>query len=362
VNHRVRALGRAALFLLSLSGDVVGQTPPRLYRDAGYGSQAMFSPASAFVNEGFSILQLSNRSNRVGDIRFRRGWRSVSTSVRHPFRTIDGYGRARFVRDEVLPTDLNPGHAQYVPNYALHLLGGGATWRALSDWYELRGYPHPDCWAAATCASYHLMNEVAEADWRDGPSVDPVADLLLFNPLGILLFQSDRVTRWFGKSLRWSDWSFMPVYDPTTGSLDNVGQNFVVRWQPRWAQPWGLLYHFGMHGMLGVSYQAASAASYALAAGVRAEDLVDVGPEQGGQAQTTTLVWTAGAFYDRGGSLMASLITSGTKGYRVRMNLYPGVVRYRAVAPGLFAALRADDQVVLGLCATFSPVGVAHSQ
>lgn len=331
----------------------------RFYHGRPYGSEALVHPLTVAVNEGFSILQISNRSNRLVDIDFEQGARNVGHNLCHPLRAIDRYGWERFLRREIVPTGVGLENAQFFPNYMLHLLGGGFTFRMLQEWYGWHGFGRPAWWALATCAAYHFLNETVENDGYAGPNVDPVADLYIFDPLGILLFRSDRVARFFQHTLKLRDWSFMPAFDPRLRTLENVGQNFVLRYDLGFWEPWSLLYHFGMHGMLGLSYRGRAGRSYSLAGGLRAKELVEIDRDHGARTQTTTLVWTAGLFYDLDDSLLASLILSGTKGYRARLNLYPGLVRLGPFSPGLFANLRRDDQIVLGGIVSFLPVGFA---
>ena len=65
--------------------------------------------------------------------------------------------------------------------------------------------------------------------------------------------------------------------------------------------------------------------------------------------RTVDLVGTAGLFYDRDNSLLASLLVAQTKDYSVRLNLYPGLLRMGLVTPSLFVALDRQRQVLTGV-------------
>ena len=53
--------------------------------------------------------------------------------------------------------------------------------------------------------------------------------------------------------------------------------------------------------------------------------------------KTATLEPNAGIFYDRNGSLLASLISARRERQRVStLNVYPGVLRFGGVSPGLW--------------------------
>jgi len=73
------------------------------------------------------------------------------------------------------------------------------------------------------------------------------------------------------------------------------------------------------------------------------------------------LIWTHGVFYDRNNSLLASLILGGPRGYRARLNLYPGVLKYKSFSPGLAMLWQENNNVVFGLYLSFLPVGAALS-
>ena len=60
--------------------------------------------------------------------------------------------------------------------------------------------------------------------------------------------------------------------------------------------------------------------------------------------RTVDLVPSAGVFWDRHNSLMASLLYANTQTYRLRLNVYPGVLKLAGWSPGLFAALNRNER------------------
>ena len=110
-----------------------------------------------------------------------------------------------------------------------HLVGGGMSYRRMREYYTWHGVSHPNLAAITTLTAYHLLNETVEMNDRTGWRVDPIADVYVFDLAGVLVFSSDTVSRFFGRTLNMADWSFMPLYDPETGNLENVGQNYMVR-------------------------------------------------------------------------------------------------------------------------------------
>lgn len=330
------------------------------YHGKPYGSEAIFNPLTVILNGGFGILQISNRSNCIDDLDLHTGLKNVTYNLSHPFAMISKFGWKNFLRREVLPTSIKPKNAQYLPNYTLHLIGGGFTYRAFLDWYRWHGFSQSKLWAITSWVTYNFLNEIVENNTFVGPNVDPIADMYIFNTLGILLFSFNKVADFFGNTLHMRDWSLMPCYDPWLNTLENIGQSFVVKIKVPFFKPWSCIAHWGVHGMLGPSYQRADSSSFSAAFGLVAKDLVEIENENDARLQTTTLVWTLGFFYDRKNSLLASLILSGTKGYRMRLNVYPGMIRIGKTSPGFFINLREDNRVVTGIHFKFFPFGIAR--
>ncbi|NIV03608.1 MAG: hypothetical protein GWN16_10055 [Calditrichae bacterium] len=152
----------------------------------------------------------------------------------------------------------------------------------------------------------------------------------------------------------------MPGYDPWLRTIENIGQNFMIKIDLPFLENWSYFNHWGVHGMFGLSYRRPDGISYSVAGGLVAKDLVEIENNSGVRELTTSLVWTLGFFYDQHNSLLASLILSGTKGYKARLNVYPGLIHIGWVSPGFFLNLRKDNQVVTGFQFNFTPFGLAR--
>jgi len=330
------------------------------YKGQDFGSEAIFNPLTVILNGGFGILQISNRSNRIDDLDFRTGIKNVTYNLSHPFETISEYGWKNFFNREVFPTSFRLENAQYYPNYTLHLIGGGFTYRAFWEWYKWHDFSFPRIWAFTSWLTYHFLNEVVENNRFEGPNVDPIADIYIFNTLGLLLFSSEKVVRFFGNTLHMRDWSFMPCYAPWSNTIENIGQSFVMKIQLPRLNAWSFFGHWGVHGMGGVSYRYNENNSLSIGGGLVAKELVEVDDTDDVRSQTTNLVWTLGFFFDRSNSLLASLILSGTKGYKARLNIYPGLIQIGRLSPGFFVNLREDNRFVVGFQMQFLPCGLAY--
>ena len=333
--------------------------PFYFYHALPMGSESIFNPLTTIFNGGFGILQISNRSNRLADINFQRGIENVTYNLSHPVSSISSYGWKRFFNQEILPTSLNRDRAQYFPNYMLHTLGGGATLVMFEEWYRWHSWPHPRWLAFASWSVYHFVNEIVENNSYSGVNIDPISDMYVFNSLGYALFQFEAVRKYIGCKLQLRDWSYLSAVDPHLRTIENVGQNFVVKYELPFSASWQLIYHFGNQGAGGISYRRQDGRSLSAAVGLVADDLYETDQRSQKRTLTTQLVWTAGLFYDIDNSLLMSLILAGTKGYKVRLNIYPGMVRLGPVSPGFFINIREDNGIVAGVVVRWFPIGIA---
>jgi len=329
------------------------------YHGLDYGSEANIHPLQLILNGGFGIMQISNRSNRLADVDFDGGWDLLWNNMFDPIGAIESEGWGNFVRKEILPFATGLESARYWPNYTQHLIGGGMSYRMMIEWYRHHEVRHPKLWSAGTITVYHLLNEVVENSYLEGYSTDPVADLYLFDPLSCLLFSSDGVSRFFGETLNLRDWSYQFAYDPWNGSIENMGQNFSMKWKPPFWERTSFFYYFGTHGEGGISREMDGGYSWSLAAGFKANELFN--DDDG--ALGANLEGAAAFFIDRRGSLLASLMFASTKDYAMRLNVYPGLLKLGGWSPGLFVAINRDENWVAGLhlrWPSWQPVALAR--
>ncbi len=138
---------------------------------------------------------------------------------------------------------------------------------------------------------YHLLNEVVENGAYEGYNTDAIADLLFFDPASMVLFSFDSVCRFFSHTLHMNDWSYQICYDPFHRTLENNGQNFVVKWRIPRHEGWGLFYHWGTHGEFGVCRTDERGECWSFGVGLKAGEVVRLGHGQ----KTVDLVMVAGA-------------------------------------------------------------------
>lgn len=330
------------------------------YSGKPYGSEALINPGSLIVNAGLDILQSGTHSRQLSVIAFHVGLHNVADNLADPFTQIRKFGTRRFIGQEVFPTSLRLEEAQWFPNYTLHLIGGGYDTRLMYEWYRYHNIPAPALFAGVTVAAYHVINEAVENDRFVGPNVDPIADIYLFDLGGMLLFTSDDVAKFFSSTLHMTSWAGQPAWNPRYGTLENHGQNYVIRYPLRFLHNTSLFYHFGDNGLFGLSFLRPDDESISVAVGATQRQLRTVDVRNGARTVTVELGWMAGIYYDRSNSLLASAMVSNRINERLRLNLYPGVFDLWGFSPGFFAALGAKDQFVAGFSLQYSPLGLAY--
>ena len=356
VDSTTRAASRASSPQPARSDSALESGPGHwFYSGLPYGSDAQIHPVRLILNGGFGTLQFNNRSNRIADIRLRQGWQRVGEDLGTSASILRHAGWSEFLETEVIPVSFNRRNAQYWPNYTLHLIGGGMSSTMMREWFAQRGFAHPELGSFATLTAYHLLNEAVEASSRTGPSTDAIADLMLFDPAGWLLFQHEGVNGFFSRTLHMRDWSSQIAIDPVTGTLENNGQNFSMKIGLPSSDHWSLFYYFGNHGELGLSCRGKNGSAISMGAGLKAARLVDL--DNG--AQTADLVPCAGLFYDRNGSLLLSVMTAKASRYDMQVNAYPGLIRLRSWTAGLFFNHARTGGNVMGVSLTRIPIGLA---
>jgi hypothetical protein len=330
--------------------------PYYFYRPVPYGSAQLINPIRMILNGGYGIMQVGGRDNHVFETDYQNGWRNLWKNMADPVTAIEQEGWGVFARGEIIPFTTSARGARYWPNYTQHLIGGGMGYRMMQEWYRAHSFEHPGWWAVSTLAVYHVLNETIETSDYTGWTTDPVADLYIFDPAGVIMFSFDGVAKLFGEKLHMTDWSYQPAYNPWDKTIENIGQNYVLKYPFPGSQRWYLMYHWGTHGEMGVSYWQADGDCFSIAGGFMAGKLVNL---QDG-IRTVDLVPSAGVFWDRHNSLLVSLLYANTQAYKARLNVYPGLVRLGFWSPGFFVAVNRNERIEGGI--TFStrfPVGLS---
>lgn len=361
---RRTVLGSAcALALLACASEARSEPdePPYrryFYQGRDYGSEALFGPASVFLNRGFDVLQLRPKTRDPFDQRYGPNLDNVGRSLADPLHTIEARGTERFIVQELFPLSFTTESARWAPNYGLHVIGGGVTYRALWEWFRGQGVPVPALFSALTLYGAATVNEALENKNFVGPNTDALADLYIFDLAGILLFSVDPVAEFFSTRLRVRDWSLQPALAAPRRELHNVGNYYAVKFPVPYVPRLELFSYVGFSTLGGLSLRVGRGLSVSAAGGVKIITLQN--------SDTTSLANViasrpSGAlFLDRNDSLLASLQVSDVSDYFVHANLYPNALFRSKPGVGFFAAASREAQWMAGVSFTGSlGLGVA---
>jgi hypothetical protein len=248
--------------------------------------------------------------------------------------------------------------AQYPPNYALHLIGGGMTFRKISEWYDYYGFPAPFVFGAVTRVAFEYVNEAVENGPRVFPNEDCLPDMLIFQPLGMLLFSFDDVSEFFSSKLSLNDWSYPVALTFSPFAVRNAGQNYVMKLALNRDRSTSLFVHFGDFAILGLSLKTSNEEAISFGAGLVTKGVIDLPERNGVRTNTIATEVMAGVYFDRNNSLLASAVYSQNVKSVFRLNIYPGIVSSAAVSPGFFITVDHRGSMLAGLTARILPVGL----
>lgn len=330
--------------------DSAAVAPPRgqrFYTNKPVGSEAQFNPFSLVVNGGYDQLRTANANRRVFELNYELAAKGAWLSITRPDRVLEIYGYERFVRRQLLPlTGKKSGGGQWVPNYQLHLLGGGMTGVRITEWYQQHGTKHPELAAAGTLTAWHFLTEMVEHG-NGVPSADAVADLLIFDPAAFLIFRNDWVQRKFSTHVEMTNWSGQPSITAPTSTIQNVQQTTMMRARTPWSKSYRPMTTFGASFLLGISGRKGETDWVSIAAGWDPTENPVIDPVTG--EKTVTLNPNLGLFYDRDGSLLGSMHLRMNRRELIVMNVYPGVVHFGRWSPGMYAQILDNGRFRFGI-------------
>jgi hypothetical protein len=292
------------------------------YHGYSYGTQALFSPLSVIVNRGYDIFQLGAAPTGRNPWKFpyRNGIENVLVdAILHPTAAIERHpGWSSWLRTEIFP--LTIGQAGWIVNWTEHFLGGGLTHRGLAEWYEQHGAPAPMLLAATTSMAVAALNEILEHPDATEASSTSVADLWIFDLGGVLFFSWDGPARWMQRKLKVTSWPQMGSITLPDGHIQNNGDYNVMK-VPLPFENKQLLVRFGLGVQLGLTQKLDAEHSFSAALGL---DTRGRAVDEATGAESITMIYGGGLYYDRNNSLLASVTLSAAQN-RVALNLYPGL-------------------------------------
>jgi len=349
-----------AILLLTGSNNAQTEKYYFYHPEIDYGSELVFSPVSTFLNGSFDVLRNGGHENNgetidVFRLDYSQGMANVWANISNPFYHINNYGWDNFLGREVIPRSLDKNEAQWIPNYGHHILGGGMLYVKMAEWFDYHGFDSPYLTSLFTSFAYQFVNEALENNHTGGTNVDPIADLLIFNPLGYLLFSFDSVKEFFSETVTLHDWSLQPVFNPFNNYLENAGQQFAFKYQ--FSKRYSAFFYYGIYGIGGLSYTFNDGYNFSFGMGtvVNRLDAVIINDSRYVTPKTDGAL---GFFYDRNHSLMASVIITGPRMYNARINVYPGFAQFGWFNPGMYLGFGEWDNFLVGITFARFPVGV----
>ena len=312
-----------------------------------YGSQAIFNPLTNILNRGFDVLQIRGGDRNPFETLHGSDVRNVLDNLAHAYGRVSDEGRWQFTREELLPLSWTQDTMRWVPNYTLHLIGGGMTYTALREWYEDHAVPWAGLLSAMTVMSSALINESLENKGVSGRNTDCIADIYFFDLGGILFFSFAPINRFFSETVVVSDWSMQPGLTWPGTSLNNQGNYFALKWSLPFYPALRLFGYLGLGSLFGLSYRLPSGLSWSLGAGLRSTRLIN--RSQVVLDNNVNLAASAGLFVDRNESLLASLVVSNVSDYFISFNLYPNAIVRFQPGIGLWTAVSKNGHLLVGI-------------
>ena len=319
------------------------------YQGRRYGSESLYGPVYVFLNRAYDVLQLRAGNRNIFEQPYAQNAENVGYSLLHPIPAITDNGWSRFTREEVLPLSYTSDTARWVPNYTLHLLGGGMTYAMLREWFEYHHVPLAPLWSAMTVLGAAFVNETIENKGVRGWNTDAIADVYVFDIGGMLLFSFESVNRFFRTDILMADWSLQPSFTFPGGQLHNVGNNFVFKWPLPFEPRVRALFYSGLGMLGGLSYKWGET-SISVAAGTRSYRLRNAAVEN--VRNVVEFAPAAGVFFDRNDSLLASVQWANVDDYFVQLNVYPNAFFTIDPGIGVWTVVSRSGQVIAGVTFT----------
>ncbi|MFC2086089.1 hypothetical protein ACFLQ9_00045 [Bacteroidota bacterium] len=322
------------------------------YYGYDYGTQAIYNPVYVMLNRGYDILQIQYNHRNIFDFNYSLNSNNVLRSFAHPFKNIKELGWNEFLFTEILPTKFSL-EGRWVPNYFLHLLGGGSTYKTMEEWFVFNNYKHPKIWSSAVIMLSAYLNETLENnDATEGKNTDAIADFFIFDIGGILLFNLEKVSGFFSKKVVFADWSLQPSFTLPNFYLHNHGQHYSIKIKLPYIERIKFFSYIGLESFYGASFKLKNQNSLSIGGGLAASRLIQYSDNPN---QNTILTRTGiGIFYDRNNSLLASVVVGDVVDYFIHLNVYPGVVKFGNFSPGFWTVISRKGQMAFGIATTFT--------
>ncbi|MCR9133601.1 MAG: hypothetical protein NXI08_13545 [bacterium] len=336
-----------ALLCIVLSINVKAQYG-YFYTGKDYGSEAYLSPATQIFNGSFDMLQTNNYTNQFKDFELRKGLRIATQSILHPFKTVQQIGFHTFAHSELIPFGFAKSSSAWIPNYALHFLGGGMEYARMTDYYTHHNFKYPRIWAAITSLTEQLLNEAVEMREKEIKQPSVVADWYFFNIPGIILYSFEPIQYFFSHNLIIRSWLGQSSVVLSDASLRNTGQYYSVKVQPKIMRNFSGLFYMGAGWLFGLGYDH-KGKTFSLGYGTKTEEVFVLNEDK--QIDYVKMTPSAGLFIDKNNSLLMSLVVTTHSVYQenIRLDVFPGVFKIGKISPGFWINYSFDYDTYLGI-------------
>lgn len=329
------------------------------FRPYDYGSDGLYNPITLFANGAFDSFQILDREPEWKNVYWNISTTNVWHSLTSPFPVISAFGWNRFLRQEIFPVGLSIDAAQWAPNYALHLICGGMEYRKISEWYDYNNVPLPYLCGIVTSMAYEFVNEAVENGPSTGPNEDCIPDVLIFQPLGIILFSFDGIAELASSTFNLNDWSEPVAVSFAPFAVRNAGQNTVAKVALNHSHSIDLFLHFGEFALAGLSLKTDAEHMISLGGGLATTGVKDLPIQNGVSSNTVEAGPMVGMYYDRNNSLLASIVYEKNSNTRFRLCIYPGFLSSAEFSPGLFLTVAGNGSAIAGLTMHILPIGLS---
>ena len=323
---------------------------PFFYRGRDFGTDAYAGPFDVILNKGFATAQWVEF---WGDFDRRLifsnpyEWKGVWHSVRHPGEAADGDGGwGWLLRNQAIPFSTSDWKSwSWASNYTGHVLEGGIANRRLTKWYEAHGVPAAALLAGITTMGASVINEAYEGG-GSGPSGSTMLDLLAFDLGGVLLFQSDWVSRFFAQRAGAAIWPTQASITAPDARLINNGHHLVFKVPLRFSESASLFVKTGLGLQVGLSFKRTDGTSVSFGVGGESKSyFIDPDTHQ----ERAEFGLAAGLWWDRDNTLLASLLLDESSHRFLALNVYPGVRNIADGQLGLWFSLDQERNPYFGI-------------
>ena len=323
---------------------------PFLVQGRGFGTDAYGGPIDVLLNRGLVVAQWQNNDRHIFEHDF--AWQSVWASVRNPGPAIEAEGGwFKVFKRHLLPfggDEIREG--QWVPNYFGHVLEGGLAYRRLLEWNRAHGVPFPTLFSIVTTQAAVWINEAYETP-GDDPWVSKhgtagtFMDFVVFDPLGMLLFHQDGVSRFFAEKLGAQLWPTQAAIVIPDGIVINNGKSAIYRPKLWFTDRARFFLRTGLGLEMGLSFPRADGYEVAVGAGFQSTRRY-LDPVT--HIEKAEFAGSAGLWIDRDGALLFALTVDQRTDRLLGVNLFPGVVRLFGHSPGLWFVLDSEHRAFFG--------------